>query len=44
LFFLLITLSQFIEPLKVGFLFSYVAPLVFVNIIDFIKGPHSHFN
>lgn len=27
----MITLSQFIEPLKVGFLFSYVAPLIFVG-------------
>jgi phospholipid-translocating ATPase len=30
LFYLLIALSQFINMLKVGFLFTYVAPLVFV--------------
>lgn len=31
LFFLIVTLSQFIPILKVGFLFTYVAPLVFVE-------------
>ena len=30
MFYLLIALSQFINMLKVGFLFTYVAPLVFV--------------
>lgn len=37
LFFLLIALSQFIEPLRVGFLFTYVAPLVMVLLITMIK-------
>ncbi|CAK75838.1 unnamed protein product (macronuclear) [Paramecium tetraurelia] len=43
LFFLLITLSQFIEPLKVGFLFSYVAPLVFVLTLTLIKEAYDDF-
>lgn len=37
LFFLLIALSQFIPSLKVGFLFSYVAPLVFVLSVTMIN-------
>lgn len=37
MFFLLIALSQFVPPLKVGFLFTYVAPLVFVLAITIIK-------
>ena len=37
LFFLLICLSQFFEPLKVGFLTSYLAPLVFVLSITVVK-------
>lgn len=37
LFFLLIALSQFIEPLRVGFLFTYVAPLVIVLLVTMIK-------
>lgn len=37
LFFLLIALSQFIPPLKVGFLFTYVSPLVFVLAITLAK-------
>jgi phospholipid-translocating ATPase len=37
LFFLLIALSQFIEPLRVGFLFTYVAPLVIVLMVTMIK-------
>lgn len=37
LFFLLIALSQFIQPLKVGFLFTYVSPLVFVLMITLSK-------
>jgi len=36
-FFLLIGLSQFIPPLKVGFLFTYIAPLAFVLIITILK-------
>jgi len=37
LMFLLITLSQFLPVLKVGFLFSYVAPLAFVLTLTLIK-------
>jgi phospholipid-translocating ATPase len=37
LFFLLIALSQFIDALRVGFLFTYVAPLVIVILITMIK-------
>lgn len=37
MFFLVIALSQFIPVLKVGFLFSYVAPLVFVLSVTMIN-------
>lgn len=37
LFFLFISLSQFIPPLKVGFLFTYLAPLCFVLMITLCK-------
>lgn len=37
LFFLLICLSQFIPPLKVGFLFTYISPLAFVLIVTLMK-------
>ena len=37
LFFLLITISQFFPPLKVGFMFTYVAPLAIVLAITIIK-------
>ena len=37
LFFLLIMISQFIPPLRVGLLVTYVAPLVFVLTITLIK-------
>ena len=37
LFFLLIALSQFIPALKVGYLFTYIAPLAFVLIITLMK-------
>lgn len=36
-FFLAISLSQFIPPLKVGLTFTYVAPLVFVLAITMMK-------
>lgn len=36
-FFLVIALSQFVEQLKVGFLFTYVAPLAFVLILTMAK-------
>lgn len=37
LFFLLICLSQLFPALKVGFLFTYVAPLAFVLVITLLK-------
>jgi phospholipid-translocating ATPase len=37
LFFLIIALSQFVEYLRVGFLFTYVAPLAFVLLITMLK-------
>lgn len=37
MFFLLICISQFFEPLRVGFLISYLAPLLFVLAITMIK-------
>ena len=37
LFFLIIALSQFIPALKVGYMFTYIAPLAFVLIITMIK-------
>jgi len=37
MFFLLVAVSQFIPFLKVGFLFTYVAPLAFVLVITMIK-------
>ncbi len=36
-FYLLMAVSQFFDALKVGFLFSYVAPLVFVLMITILK-------
>ena len=36
-FFLLISVSQFFPPLKVGYLFTYVSPLVFVLLISMSK-------
>lgn len=37
LFYLFISLSQFIPILKVGYLFTYIAPLVFVLVLTIIK-------
>ena len=37
LFFLLVALSQIIEALRVGFMISFVAPLVFVVAVTMIK-------
>jgi len=37
LFFLLVCLSQLFEPLRVGFLISYLAPLLFVLAVTMIK-------
>jgi magnesium-transporting ATPase (P-type) len=36
-FYLLMVLTQFIDALKVGFLFSYLAPLVFVMVVTIVK-------
>lgn len=36
-FYLLMVVSQFIDALKVGFLFSYVAPLLFVLLVTLVK-------
>lgn len=36
-FFLAVALSQFIPALKVGFMFTYVAPLVFVLCVTILK-------
>lgn len=36
-FFLVIGLSQFVPALKVGFMFTYIAPLVFVLLITIVK-------
>eukprot|EP01097_Dermamoeba_algensis_P011052 TRINITY_DN8417_c0_g1_i2.p1 TRINITY_DN8417_c0_g1~~TRINITY_DN8417_c0_g1_i2.p1 ORF type:complete len:1054 (-),score=266.66 TRINITY_DN8417_c0_g1_i2:518-3571(-) len=37
LYFLLVALSQFFPPLKVGFIFTYIAPLSFVLTITILK-------
>lgn len=37
MFFLVIALSQFVPFLKVGFMFTYVAPLAFVLLITMVK-------
>lgn len=37
MFFLVIGLSQFYEPLRVGFTFTYIAPLAFVIFISMVK-------
>lgn len=37
MFFLLLCLSQFIPLFKVGLLFSYIAPLVFVLVMTMVK-------
>jgi phospholipid-translocating ATPase len=37
LYFLLVALTQFIPRLKVGFMFTYIAPLVFVLSVTMIK-------
>lgn len=37
MFFLILALSQFVPSLKVGILFSYVAPLVFVLSLTLLK-------
>jgi len=37
LYFLIVAISQFFPPLKVGFLFTYIAPLSFVLVITMVK-------
>ena len=37
LFFLVVAISQFVEPLRVGFLFTFMAPLVFVLLLTMVK-------
>jgi phospholipid-translocating ATPase len=37
LFFLIVALSQFVDSLRVGFLISYIGPLVFVLVITMVK-------
>jgi len=44
MFFLMIALSQFIPFLKVGFLFTYIAPLVFVLCVTIVKEGYDDFN
>lgn len=44
MFFLLICISQFYEPLRVGFLISYLAPLIFVLTITMLKEAYEDLN
>lgn len=44
LFFLLVCISQFFEQLRVGFLISYLAPLLFVLTITMIKEAFEDYN
>jgi len=43
MFFLIIALSQFVPFLKVGFLFTYVAPLIFVLCVTMTKEAYDDF-
>ena len=43
MFFLLIAISQFVPFLKVGFLFTYVAPLAFVLMVTMFKEGYDDF-
>ena len=43
-FYLLMTITQFIEELKVGFLFSYLSPLVIVVGVSMIKELYDDIN
>jgi len=40
----MISISQFYQPLKVGLLFTYVAPLVFVLMVTILKEAFDDFN
>lgn len=42
-FYLMISLSQFVPALKVGFLFTYLAPLMFVLTLTMIKDAYDDF-
>lgn len=44
MFFLVIAISQFVPFLKVGFLFTYIAPLAFVLVVTMIKEGWDDFN
>ena len=37
MFFLVVALSQFVPFLKVGFTFTFIAPLVFVLLVTMLK-------
>ena len=43
LFFLLVSLSQFVESLRVGFLFTFLAPLIFVLLMTMAKEAYDDF-
>ena len=43
-FYLLLTITQFISVLKVGFLFTYIAPLAFVVAVSMIKELYDDIN
>lgn len=42
-FYLAICLSQFVPPLKVGFLFTYASPLVFVLALTMMKDAYDDY-
>src|SRR5690606_36246479 len=44
LYFLLVALSQFIPELQIGYLFTYVAPLVFVLSVTILKEAYDDFH
>ena len=44
IFFLGISLSQFFEPLRVGFLFTFLAPLIFVLLLTMAKESYDDYN
>lgn len=43
LFFLIVSISQFIESLRVGFLFTFLAPLCFVLLLTMAKEAYDDF-
>eukprot|EP01059_Diplonema_ambulator_P007653 TRINITY_DN17146_c0_g1_i1.p1 TRINITY_DN17146_c0_g1~~TRINITY_DN17146_c0_g1_i1.p1 ORF type:complete len:1140 (+),score=434.95 TRINITY_DN17146_c0_g1_i1:152-3421(+) len=43
MYFLLVAISQFFPPLQVGFLFTYIAPLVFVVAVALLKEAYDDF-